>query len=137
MRWQVVAVATACLAMLAFEGAALWGGRIDRKPAVAAPGPKPVKLVAVAPSKNQEAAERPAAPLLPTSAPTIPTPEVGPPASTLTPLLRSQVEADNERWARGSGHDHGGSHDDVCARHHMHRVDYMKRGHWSSWRCER
>ena len=91
-------------------------------------GPRPIRTIEM--SKHQDAAP---AQVEPTSAPAQVEPIAAPIASAAADLQR----ADAAEWARASAKDRPDkTREDICARYHMRRVDYVRHGR-QYWHCAR
>ena len=106
--------------------AALLAPDASHRPVAVAPvnhpaglGPRPIRTIEM--SKHQDAAP---AQVEPIAAP------VAPPAADL-------LRADAAEWARASAKDRPDkAREDICARYHMRRVDYVRNGR-QYWHCAR
>jgi hypothetical protein len=91
-------------------------------------GPRPIRIIEM--SKHQDAAP---VQVEPTSAPAQVEPIAAPSAPPAADLLR----ADKAEWARASAKDRPDkAREDICARYHMRRVDYVRDGR-QYWHCVR
>ena len=82
-------------------------------------GPRPIRTIEM--SKHQDAAPA----------------QVEPIAAPIAPPAADLLRADAAEWARASAKDRPDkAREDICARYHMRRVDYVRNGR-QYWHCAR
>jgi hypothetical protein len=119
--------------------AALLAADASHRPVAVAPvnhpaglGPRPIRTIEM--SKHQDAAP---AQVEPKSAPARVEPIAAPIAAPIAPPAADLLRADAAEWARASAKDRPDkAREDICARYHMRRVDYVRNGR-QYWHCAR